>query len=278
MTALPVTSDEALAPLGCRPAVLALVGDRFHNMDYIRLHLKRLFGELSLPFEYTANYEWFRSRAGTESALSRRRLLCIFRDGIIFPGGYVRPDSYSHYSKNLMADPPDGPPSSWVNEEFGEVVEEFVRAGGALFCFHNALHIAQFSIKFRGVVRGAYDGHPPERNWCVQTVCNGHPLLAGVEDFVVTDEQHFPLYEGHPSALLLRGVDTCGPGFVSESGTARTCESVVAWAHEHGDGRVVVCTLGHNLDALWKPSAFQFQLNAMSWLLALDRSPASAKE
>jgi hypothetical protein len=28
-----------------------------------------------------------------------------------------------------------------------------------------------------------------------------------------------------------------------------------------------VSTIGHNLDALWKPSAFRFQLNALHWVL-----------
>ena len=38
------------------PRTLALIGDRYHNPDYIRVSLNRLFKELGLPIDYTMNY------------------------------------------------------------------------------------------------------------------------------------------------------------------------------------------------------------------------------
>ncbi len=260
------TTDAQLAAHGHRARVLALIGDRYHNADYIRLHLKRLFAEATTEFEYTVNYEWF-TGDGAASLLADRSLLCIFRDGLNFPSGYIGPEAYSHYILNLMEDPPDPERQSWVTDSFASAVEEFVNDGGSLFCFHNTLSIACFSEAFRRVVAGAYDGHPPERNWRVLPTRSDHRLLSGVEEFVITDEQHFPLYDGPPENILLRGVNTDGLGFTSDSGLPSTCDSVVAWAHEYGRGRVVVCTIGHNLDALWKPSALRFQINALKWLL-----------
>ena len=35
------------------PRALALIGDRYHNADYIRLSLNRVFGELGIPIDYT---------------------------------------------------------------------------------------------------------------------------------------------------------------------------------------------------------------------------------
>src|SRR6266478_856071 len=40
-----------------KPRVLALIGDRFHCSDYIRVSLDRLFSELGLPIDYTIMYD-----------------------------------------------------------------------------------------------------------------------------------------------------------------------------------------------------------------------------
>ena len=45
-----------------RPRVLALIGDRYHNADYIAVALNRLFRELNLPFDYTINYDHISAR------------------------------------------------------------------------------------------------------------------------------------------------------------------------------------------------------------------------
>jgi type 1 glutamine amidotransferase len=250
-----------------RAPVLALIGDRYHNADYIRLHLWRLAREAGVDLDYTVNYEWFASKESTEELLQDRRVLIVFRDGLIFPNGYVGPEAYSYYSTLLMDDPPGGPPTTWVTEGFGEAVEAFVTAGGGMLSLHNNLSVSTYSAAYRRVTRGVYDGHPPERNWKVVRTGSSHELLTGVSDFVLTDEQHFPVYDGEPGNILLRGVNTDGLRFASDSGAGATSDSVVAWAHEHGAGRVVVSTIGHNLDALWKPSAFRFQLNALHWVL-----------
>jgi len=251
-----------------RPPVLALIGDRYHNPDYIRIHLWRLAREAGVELEYTANYEWFATRQSCEELLSGRSAFIVFRDGLIFPDGYVGPEAFSYYSTFLMNSPPNGPPATWVTEAFGETVEQFVAGGGGLFSMHNNLSVSTYSSAYRRVTRGVYDGHPPERNWRVLAVAPDHELLSGVSDFVLTDEQHFPVYDGDASAVLLRGKNTDGLTFTSDSGATRAgTGSVVAWSHEHGSGRVVVSTIGHNLDALWKPSAFRFQLNALRWLL-----------
>ncbi len=254
-----------------RRPLLALIGDRYHNPDYIRLHLWRLAAEAGVELEYTANYEWFVDRETTEALLEGRRVFVVFRDGLVFPEGYVGPEWYSYYSPFLMDDPPDGPAATWVSEGFGEAVEQFVTSGGSLLSLHNNLSVSIYSAAYRRVTRGVYDGHPPERNWRVSVVAPGHELTEGVQDFVLTDEQHFPIYDGDPGDILLRGENTDGCRFTSDSGATRSStESVVAWAHGYGSGRVAVSTIGHNLDALWKPSAFRFQLNALRWLLAGD--------
>lgn len=260
-------SDDESRAGGVRP-VLALIGDRYHNLDYLRVNFDRLFGEVGVPYEYTANYEWFAGEEATDRLLDGRRLLIVARDGFTFPEGYVGPEAYSHYVTNLMNGVPGGPSGTWVTEGFGRAVRRWVEAGGSLWAWHNALHVSLFSEDFRAVSGGAYDGHPAERPWKVVVADRSHPVTAGVEDVVVTDEQHFPLCDRPDGDVLLRGVNIDGLTFDSDSGavTAGT-ESVTAWAHAAGAGRVLMSAVGHNLDALWKPAYWRFQTNAARWLL-----------
>jgi hypothetical protein len=39
------------------PRALALIGDRFHNPDYIRVSLDRVFKEVGIPIDYTISYD-----------------------------------------------------------------------------------------------------------------------------------------------------------------------------------------------------------------------------
>ncbi len=66
-----------------KPRALALIGDRYHNPDYIRVSLDKVFHELDIAIDYTMDY------ASLSAALLKPyQLLLILRDGMIWPGGY----------------------------------------------------------------------------------------------------------------------------------------------------------------------------------------------
>src|SRR4051794_32191221 len=87
---------KLMAQSKSRARVLALIGDRYHNADYIRVALTRMFEGLKVSVDYTIAYD----------QLSRRLLkdyevfLCL-RDGMIWPNGYLGPDAYTAYEANL---------------------------------------------------------------------------------------------------------------------------------------------------------------------------------
>src|SRR6476469_2870929 len=108
-----------------RPRALALVGDRYHNPDYIRVSLDKVFGELNIPVDYTMDY------ASLSAALLKPyQLLLILRDGMIWPGGYSGPDAYVHYEMNLEneSDFPAAKSVMWMKEAQGLAVKNFVQA------------------------------------------------------------------------------------------------------------------------------------------------------
>ncbi len=248
--------------------VFALIGDRYHNVDYIRVNFDRLFAELGLRYDYTTNYEWFGDEQTAAKLLEGRKVFIFGRDALVFPDGYIGPGSADGVVAGLMDAPPHSQAGIWVTEGLAVAVDHFVRAGGSLFCWHNNLSVSNYSATYRDITGGAYDGHPPERPWKVEVVNGDHPITRGVADFLVTDEQHFPIYDRPGGGLLLRGTNIDGLTFDTDSGAAKGATvSAAAWAHTYGEGRVVVSTVGHNLDALWEPDYWKFQKNALRWLL-----------
>jgi len=61
------------------PRVLALVGDRYHNPDYIRTGLDPVFQELGVPIDYTIAYDQI-----SAAMLKNYQIFLTYRDGMIW--------------------------------------------------------------------------------------------------------------------------------------------------------------------------------------------------
>src|SRR6201992_3079237 len=114
------------APKG-GPRALALIGDRYHNADYIRLSLNKVFGELNIPIDYTID-----TGANLGTLLKNYQLFLVLRDGMLWPGGYAGPDAYVGYQTDLenKADFPAAQSVTWMTEAQGQAIKDFVNAGG----------------------------------------------------------------------------------------------------------------------------------------------------
>src|SRR3954465_274503 len=100
------------APKG-GPRALALIGDRYHNADYIRLCLNKIFGELNIPIDYTID-----TGADLGTLLKNYQLFLVLRDGMLWPDGYVGPDEYVNYQAKLENndDFPAAKSVTWMTE------------------------------------------------------------------------------------------------------------------------------------------------------------------
>jgi len=248
-----------------RPRVLALIGDRYHNADYIRVALIKLFQDLNLPFDYTINYDQI-----SAGLLRSYRLFVVLRDGMIWPHGYLEPNDYE-YSHELESnrDWPKEQPERWITEEQGAAIKDFVKAGGALYALHNSSHISLSSQDYREVMGGAYIMHPALRPFKVSVVNKEHPITRDVQDFMVNDEQHFVTYDKDPKYILLQSENTDGLTG-NDAGKDLGTKSIAGWAYDFGKGRVAFTAVGHTLHALWEPEYFKLQKNAIRWLLRMS--------
>jgi type 1 glutamine amidotransferase len=261
----PREESDGVPTDGDLPRVLALIGDRYHNADYIRVALNRLFRELSLPIDYTINYDQISARL-----LASYSLFVVLRDGMIWPNGYLEPNDYeySHALENNR-DWPKEQSEPWITAEQGAAIKDFVQAGGALYALHNSSHISLSSKDYREVMGGAYINHPPLRPFRVSVVNKEHPITRGVKDFIVNDEQHFVTYDKDSKYILLRSENIDGLTDISE-GKDLGAKAIAGWAYDFGKGRVVFTAVGHTLHAMWQPEYFKLQKNAVGWLLRTE--------
>lgn len=247
--------------------VLALVGDRFSNSDYIQVSLDRLFRELDMPVDYVSYKEF------SPSSLGSYQLFVCLRDGMIWPGGYLGPDAYTDYARFLergseyqrgLGQPgnPSQAPKGWITDEQGKAIADFVSSGKGFYALHNSSNISLFSKSYRDVMGGAYIGHPPLRPFKVRVTNKNHPITRDVNDFIVNDEQHFVDYDKSPDNIFLKAENIDGLTF-GEHGTT----SISGWAHEYGKGRVVFTAVGHDIPAMWQSEYLKIQKNAVRWLL-----------
>jgi type 1 glutamine amidotransferase len=242
-----------------KPRALALIGDRYHNPDYIRVSLDKIFKDLNIPIDYTIQYDGI-----SANMLKGYQLFLILRDGMIWPDGYLGPDAYTAYEADLETPKtfPDPKPVTWMTEEQGNAIKDFVTAGNGFYALHNCSHISLGSKPYREVMGGAYISHPPLRPFEVHATANKHPITDGMKPFIVNDEQHYVIYDKDPKYVILEAENLDGLKF-EDLGT----KSISGWAYDFGKGRVVFTAVGHNIHAMWNPQYIEIQKRSIRWLL-----------
>jgi hypothetical protein len=254
---------------GGQPRALALIGDRFHNPDYIRVSIAKVFKELNIPIDYTIEYDKI-----SADLLKNYRIFLILRDGQIFPGGYLGPDSWSTYSANLENGPESGGGGGgrgggggggsvmWMTAEQGAAIKDFVNSGNGFYSMHNSSHISLSNKDYREIMGGAFISHPPLRPFQVRATANKHPITEGITPFMVNDEQHYVTYDKDPKYVILESENLDGLTFRDLGAKA-----IAGWAYEYGSGRVVFTAPGHTNHAMWAPQYFEIQKRSVKWLL-----------
>jgi hypothetical protein len=239
--------------------VLALIGDRYHNPDYIRVALTKMFDGLGVAVDYTMDYDRLSSKL-----LANYQLFLCLRDGMVWPGGYLGPDAYTAYEQGLENKQDFPPPKSqsWLTEDQATAVKEFVNSGGGFYSLHNNSHVSLSSKIYRDVQGGAYIGHPTLRPFKVRVVNGNHPITQGIQDFMVNDEQHYVEYDKDRKNILLEAENIDGLTYENYGP-----KSIAGWAYDYGRGRVVFTSVGHTIHALWAPEYLKVQRRSVQWLL-----------
>lgn len=148
-----------------------------------------------------------------------------------------------------------------------EVVDRYVRRGGALLALHTAVICFDADPLWHHLCGASWrwdvSSHPPYGTARVDVTLAGrhHPVTRGEEGFVIDDEVYGFLDE----------VDGLEPLLVSAHG-GRT--HPVLWARSVGAGRVVTDLLGHDPASFAHPVHRRLLARAARWLV--DPSPREA--
>lgn len=164
-----------------KPAdAFALIGDRYHNSDYIRTALNRtVVREAGISVDFTDE-----TRLLNEDTLRRYKLVIILRDGMIWPEGYPDERSNAAYlsvgAPKIISDPPmpEGKPqpAGWLSEAQGRAFRKWVEDGGAALLLHNTTYISRYNEDFRKVLGAITQNHPPIRPFKVKITNASHPI------------------------------------------------------------------------------------------------------
>jgi len=171
----------------------------------------------------------------------------------------------------IVSDPPlpkiDEQPEMWITPEKGRAIRAFVERGGSAWFFHNASYISGTNADFRHVEGALFTGHTPFRPYKMKIVDPDHPITRGVKDFVVTEEQHYVIYDKDPKDVLVRSVNEEGLEYSTAKYGNQGASCEACWAYEYGRGRVCFMAPGHTIPGFWNPEYVKLQKNALRWLL-----------
>ncbi len=249
-----------------KATAFALVGDKYHNSDYIRSALgKTLVKEAGLSIDFTDETTLLNAEN-----LQGYKMLIVFRDGMNWPDGYMSAwyPGLTPGTVELESIPPvpemnmqlEAKP--WITPEQGLAVRQFVENGGSAFFFHNNSNVSMYDENYLFTQGGSYTGHPEIRPFWVRITNPDHPITKGVTDFLVTDEQHYMTYVKDQKDVLARSEQKDGIPYGDQG---PSCESV--WAYELGKGRVCFMAPGHMISVMWNPEYVKMQHNAVKWLM-----------
>ncbi len=139
----------------------------------------------------------------------------------------------------------------WVTDKIEKSFLDHVRQGSGLLVIHSGLVGYEQMSVLRGLVGGAFVGHPDQ---CPVTVDlkDGHPFTRGSISFTLTDEHYFVTVDDPQADIFMTTSSEHGvqPG---------------GWTRTEGDGRVCVMTPSHNEEGWVHPSFRRLLLNALHW-------------
>lgn len=132
----------------------------------------------------------------------------------------------------------------------------FAAKGGGIFALHGGIAI-QNRPELGQLLGGTFTGHPPYEGLPMvsyKVEDPGHPLTAGVEDFVIPDELYlFDLPKLEDRSIFLS---------YEEKGVTYPA----GWTRRYGLGRVVYLCCGHNVRAFGEPMFGKLLENGVMWL------------
>lgn len=108
--------------------------------------------------------------------------------------------------------------------------------------------------EYRAMIGGHFVTHPRYREYQVNVSDTTHPITAGIEEFMVTDEQYILDYDSRVNVLA--------------TGLSKGDTMPVVWTKNWGEGRVFYLALGHDAKACGQEIFGTLLLRGALWAAA----------
>lgn len=128
----------------------------------------------------------------------------------------------------------------------------FVSRGGGLLVLHNGIGI-QSRFEIAQLIGAKFTGHPPQRELQFSVTAPEHPIMQGIEPFVMSNEPYRFEFDPFTENTVLMEYEEDGVMYPA------------AWAHSYGLGRVVYLLPGHDEPSFQHPGFRQLLLQAAKW-------------
>ncbi len=176
-----------------------------------------------------------------------------------------------------------------TNENFSgqTVLEDFIRSGKGIISIHAGMSFNKDWTEGIELYCGLFDGHPWRSNgtWQIKLEDPDHPLMAafGGKDFKLNDEIYrHVLHKLRQRCRVLMGLDLTDPVNLAANGVRPEDRDIpITWLRSVGQGRLFVCTLGHNNHIYWNPAIVQHYLDGIQFALGdleADATPLPSPE
>jgi len=210
--------------------IVAVLGDYYHQEEHSKAALNQALGLLN----------------------EKEKIECIqIQASQLITELEKQPDAVILFKEDRV-NPTDEVVNTWMTEEIGEAIAQYVNQGGGWLAWHSGYASYEVESAYINMLKGYFEYHPLEHAQVKYTDVKGnHPF--GSISFEILDEHYFVKVNEEETNIFLQSDSELG-------------HSIAGWHHNYGKGRV--CCLGpaHNKEGLLHTDFTHLLAKTIEWV------------
>ncbi|MBO1511334.1 ThuA domain-containing protein [Metabacillus bambusae] len=210
--------------------IVALLGDYYHSEEGIQASLNRALTLLN----------------------ENEKVECIeIQTSQLIEELKKKPDAVILFKEDRV-NPTDEKVDTWMTDEIGETIAQYVDQGGGWLGWHSGLASYADESSYTKMLKGYFEYHPELHSQVKYTSVKGNDVFGPVS-FEIIDEHYFVKINQEETNIFLKSE--------SEEG-----QSIAGWFHDYGKGRVCCLTPAHNKEGLLDPRFTELLSKTIKWV------------
>lgn len=162
-----------------------------------------------------------------------------------------KPDAVILFKEDRV-NPTDEKVDTWMTDEIGEAIAQYVDQGGGWLGWHSGLASYATESSYTKMLKGYFEYHPELHSHVKYTSVKGTDEFGPVS-FEIKDEHYFVNVNKEETNIFLKSE--------SEEG-----QSIAGWFHDYGKGRVCCLTPAHNKEGLLDNHFTELLSKTIKWV------------